>query len=131
MTDPTTIPERESDAPPTWVPIEACTLPTVDQPVRAAEFDVLFAETLATVEQGSTANARFVLIGGAALAERARGLADRETGCCSFFAFTVTRSGADSVVMDVVVPDERTAVLAALVQRARDAREGADGGRTA
>jgi hypothetical protein len=29
----------------TWVP-EACTLPTVDQPLRAAEFDDLFATAL-------------------------------------------------------------------------------------
>lgn len=131
MTEPVTISEWGGDVPPPWVPIDACTLPTVEQPVRVAEFDALFAQTLAHIQQDSAVGARFVLTGGADLVERAQRLADRETGCCSFFAFTITPTGADSVVMDVVVPDERAEVLTALVQRAQEARTGAAEARTA
>lgn len=123
MTEPVTISEWGGDVPPSWVPVDACTLPTVEQPVRVAEFDALFAETLAHVQQDSAVGARFVLTGGAALVERAQGLADRESGCCSFFAFTITPTGADLVTMTVTVPNERAEVLAALVQRAREVRQ--------
>lgn len=131
MTEPVTISERPSDTTPTWVPVEACTLPTVDQPVRVAEFDALFAETLADVEQDSATQVRFVLADGANLVKRAQGLADRETGCCSFFTFTITPIDADSLAMTVTVPTERAEVLAALVQRAQEARESAAAARTA
>ena len=131
MSESVTVPPRGDDVPPTWVPVAACTLPTVEQPVRVAEFDALFAETLASVEQASVVCARFTLSGGAASAHRAQSLADRETGCCSFFAFTITPTGPDSMVMEVTVPNERAEVLAALVQRAQEARQGATGARTA
>jgi hypothetical protein len=131
MSEPVTIFERDGDAPPTWVPVDACTLPTVEQPVRVAEFDALFTESSTSVEQAGPARARFVLSGGADLARRVQGLADRETGCCSFFTFTVTPAGAGRVTMDVEVPDGRAEVLAALVQRAQEAGEGTTGARPA
>ena len=124
MSEPVTISELSGVVLPTWVPVVACTLPTVEQPVRVAEFDALFAETLASVDQGPGSTARFVLTGGETVAERAQGLADRETGCCSFFTFTITPA-ADSVDMKVTVPNERAEVLAALVRRAQKARTGA------
>src|SRR5688500_18830470 len=97
-----------------WVPVDACTLPTAEQPLRAAELDALFAEMLIGVDQASRSEAVFQLAGGPAQAERARTLTDKETECCSFFAFTVTQTGPDSVELAVTVPDERTDVLAAL-----------------
>ncbi|GAA1130696.1 hypothetical protein GCM10009606_08420 [Nocardioides aquiterrae] len=116
---------------PAWVPVDACALPTVEQPVRVAEFDALFAESFASVDQRTATSARFVLTGGADLAQRAQVLSDRETGCCSFFTFTITPADGDSVVMDVTVPSERAEVLAALVRRAHEARQGGTGARTA
>jgi hypothetical protein len=44
------------------------------------------------------------------VAERARELTARESGCCAFFDFTVSVAGGD-VVIDVQVPPERVAVL--------------------
>jgi hypothetical protein len=131
MTEQVTISEWGGDVPPTWVPVDACTLPTVEQPVRVAEFDALFAETLTRVERASVASAQFMLSGSKALAERAQSLADRETGCCSFFGFSITPAGPDSVVMEVAVPSERAELLTALVRRAQQAREAAIGARTA
>jgi hypothetical protein len=32
----------------TWIAVDACTLPTDEQPLRLAEFDELFATTLDT-----------------------------------------------------------------------------------
>lgn len=77
MADKISVLEGHSDLPATWVALDACTLPTVERPVRVAEFDALFAESLVGVEHGSDVSARFVLTGGEAVAGRARGLADR------------------------------------------------------
>ena len=41
-----------------WVPA-ACTLPTVEQPLRRAEFDDLFAEDVTSVDQISPERLRF------------------------------------------------------------------------
>jgi len=105
----------------TWLPVDACTLPTAERPLRVAEFDSLFAETLTAIEQPTGTAARFLLTGGAELAPRAQCLADRETGCCSFFTFTITEIEPTSVVMAVTVPDAHADVLSALVDRAREA----------
>jgi hypothetical protein len=122
-------------SPADWVPVAACTLPTAAQPLRVAEFDELFA-TLRAVEHHADAptRARLVLAGDADLPGRVQRLADAETACCSFFAFTLTQLAADPtgggqtpavVALDVEVPATRADVLAALVQRAKRA-----GGRT-
>lgn len=116
-----------------WVPVDACTLPTADQPLRVAEFDDLFATALLAIEgPDDSGRARLVLRGGDDLAQRAQRLADAETACCSFFTFTLTplttdQAGADGTVLalDIAVPDARADVLAALVQRAEQARRAA------
>ena len=103
-----------------WVPIDACTLPTEAQPLRLAEFDDLFALALTTVERVEHDRVRLVLSGLSGIQARAQDLADRETGCCSFFEFTVTTSEHDPrrVLVDVAVPANRVDVLAALAVRA-------------
>lgn len=107
----------------TWVP-QSCTLPTVEQPLRVAEFDSLFSETLVSVERRATAHVRMILAGDDSLPDRAQSLGNRETACCSFFAFTVQRlpsaEGVEpvSVTVDIVVPTGQASVLAALVDRA-------------
>ena len=107
-----------------WVAPDACTLPTAEQPLRAAEFDALFAGHLVSVDGPSDRRARMVFEGPVGLLATVRDLADRESGCCSFFAFTVSlvgsEQGHESVTLEVEVPEGRTNVLAALVARARD-----------
>jgi hypothetical protein len=127
---------RPGPTPADWVPVEACTLPTAEQPLRVAEFDTLFAASLRAVEPpaGAATRARLVLAGSADLPGRVQRLADAETACCSFFTFTLTPltadpsgDGADTamVALDIEVPATRTDVLAALVQRAEQARRAA------
>jgi hypothetical protein len=108
-----------------WVAPDACTLPTVDQPLRVAEFDALFAQSLRRAELVDPAQAFFEFVGDdpAGLATRVRDLADRETSCCSFFAFDVRVADASTVVLDVRVPSTRADVLAALVRRAESMAE--------
>ncbi|GAA2636679.1 hypothetical protein [Paractinoplanes durhamensis] len=97
-----------------WAP-EACTLPTVDRPLRVAEFDDLFATALREQHRLSPTRLRWHL--DPAAETTARDLTARETACCSFFAFTFTPDG-DSLRVDVEVPAAHAAVLAALAVRA-------------
>jgi hypothetical protein len=116
--------------PDAWLPVEACTLPTAQQPLRVAEFDDLFATSLTAVVRppGAATQARLLLAGDAELCKRLQRLAAAETACCSFFAFTVTSLPGDdrgTVALDVEVPAARADVLTALVDRAARARGGA------
>jgi hypothetical protein len=131
MSEPPTVSRHSSDASPTWVPVDACTLPTVGQPVRVAEFDELFAERLTATQHPAPTSARFVLAGQREVSARAQELADRETGCCSFFTFDVTVTGPSSFEIAVTVPHGRADVLAALVERAEAARRSTQGVREA
>ena len=102
-----------------WVPVDACTLPTADQPLRVAEWDALFTTSSRAVERHGATLARIVLTGDESLAARVQQLADAETACCSFFTFTVTPLDDDTAVaLDVEVPPLRADVLAALITRA-------------
>ena len=95
--------------------LEGCTLPTVDRPLRLAEFDDLFSAALTAQTRLSPAVLRWSLDSRAEAV--ARDLAARETQCCSFFTFTFTSHG-DTVQMDVRVPAVQTEVLDALAARA-------------
>jgi hypothetical protein len=111
-----------------WVPVDACTLPTAEQPLRVAEFDHLFATSLRDVRSSIEGRpmARLLLGGDDALPARVQRLAEAETSCCSIFTFTVTRldtekeqpPGETLVALDVEVPAAQTDVLDALVRRA-------------
>jgi len=110
-----------------WVSLDACILPTADRPLRAAEFDDLFATALRHVQRPVGAlRARLVLAGDATLRRRVQRLADAESSCCWFFTFTVTElgpvaSGAAAetrVALDIEVPPARADILDALVGRA-------------
>lgn len=102
-----------------WVP-DACTLPTVERPLRLTEFDDLFTG-LTSLDRISPVQVRMHLAGAAGLEESVRDLTARETECCSFFTFT-TRPvpGADGgrLALDIEVPSAHAAVLAALAERA-------------
>jgi hypothetical protein len=101
----------------TWVPVDACALPTAEQPFRVAEFDSLFADALQGVRRVAPTHVVLTLAPGSA--DRARELADRESDCCSFFGFEVTEPAAgEPVTLAITVPPARTDVLDGLVSRA-------------
>ncbi|MGY4646996.1 hypothetical protein [Mycobacterium sp. URHB0021] len=107
-----------------WVP-KSCSLPTVEQPLRVAEFDRLFRESvLRSVRLDAT---RLELVLAADAVTSARSLAEREVSCCSFFRFDFDVRGPD-VVMRIAVPPSRTEVLDALTVRV-GALVGNEGGR--
>jgi hypothetical protein len=96
-----------------------CTLPTAERPLRLAEFDALFATSLRQVEPVTSTEARMRLAGPAGLEATVRDLTARETECCSFFTFTVTREAAadgEAVTLDIEVPAPYADVLAALIR---------------
>lgn len=88
---------------------EACTLPTVERPLRVAEFTDLFAT--ASVTRISPTEATVMLPPDSL--PTARDLAARETACCSFFTFTIGAT-QDHVTMTIEVPDRYADVLTAL-----------------
>lgn len=106
----------------TWVP-ESCTLPTVEQPLRVAEFDALFVLAVEPVERTSPTRLRIRLPVGDEIGSAARDLVARETGCCSFFSFDV-RSLSTGTELQVAVPESHVAVLDAIEERAEAARTG-------
>ncbi|MVU81485.1 hypothetical protein GPX89_30130 [Nocardia sp. ET3-3] len=100
-----------------WVP-DACTLPTAEQPLRVAEFDELFTESV--LRHSRPEPTALTLVLPAAAEDRARELARRETECCSFFRFGFESAGAE-VVMSIEVPAAQSGVLDALAARLGDA----------
>ncbi len=110
-TEPLTL----ADGDPGWVP-QACTLPTVEQPLRIAEFDDLFATGLHGLER--VAPTRLQLRLAAGVEATARDLTARETNCCSFFTFDYAPGAVGELLLDVTVPDAYVAVLDALAVRA-------------
>jgi thioredoxin len=100
-----------------WVPTEACTLPTADQPMRLAEFEELFTSSLLGLHREESGWLRLRLNGGAAVETRTRELTAREAECCAFFEFTVGREG-DQVIVDVRVPADKEVVLDGLAAQA-------------
>ena len=110
-----------------WVP-DACNLPTAERPLRLAEFDELFATAVRGVEAVSQTHARLSLAGPAGLEAKVRDLTARETGCCSFFTFTITREPSgdgEAMVLDIEVPTAYANVLGSLAGRASTLSAGA------
>jgi hypothetical protein len=101
-----------------WVP-ETCSLPTVEQPLRVAEFELLFRGSLRRVERVSPILGRIILNPRAEVA--ARDLAALETSCCSFFTFRFTPAD-EGLVMELAVPPGRAKVLDALLLSAEATR---------
>lgn len=99
-----------------WVPVEACTLPTAEQPLRLAEFAGLFTTALRGVVRPAPTRLRLTI--DAAAQDRARDLAWRESNCCSFFTFTFIPTGGGSVWLDVDVPATHVEVLDGLAAQA-------------
>lgn len=107
-----------------WVP-GSCTLPTAQRPLRAAEFDALFARRLVNVSRPGPLALHLLLTGGPGVEEQVRDLAARESECCSFFTFTVAVStDLGHVRLGIEVDAAHTAVLDALQARAPRAADG-------
>ena len=104
---------------PSWVP-DACSLPTVEQPLRVKEFDDLFGESITAVHRIDERRARMELRPDPLVAARAADLVMRETQCCSFFEFTLSAAGGE-LTLEVKVPADHVTVLNALIDRARTA----------
>ncbi|VXB56545.1 hypothetical protein [Aeromicrobium sp. 9AM] len=99
-----------------WVP-SACTLPTVDRPLREAEFDALFVHDVIGVEDAPE-GVRLELRAETDVVARAAELAVRETSCCSFFRFELSIAHGNTTMLVSAVPDHAD-VLDALADRAR------------
>jgi hypothetical protein len=97
-----------------WVP-NACTLPIAEQPLRLAELDNLFANSLREQQRVSPTTLRWRLDPQATAV--ARDLTARESSCCSFFSFTLAEDREDARV-EVDVSATHAHVLDALEQRA-------------
>lgn len=110
-----------------WVAPDACTLPTVEQPLRVAEFDALFANHTTGVERVAPTRLVLTLAGPSDLADKVKDLTDRESSCCSFFTFTVSAddgsNDAGRMRLEVEVPVSRGEVLDALAERANASRQ--------
>ncbi|MEV8638002.1 hypothetical protein AB0395_40760 [Streptosporangium sp. NPDC051023] len=99
-----------------WAPAE-CTLPTQERPLRVAEFDDLFASALLGLERVGPTRLRLMLEGSEQVEKTARDLTARESGCCSFFAFTFT-PGDEGLTLNVEVPAVHIRVLDGLAAQA-------------
>lgn len=106
----------------TWVP-RSCTLPTVERPLRVAEFDALFATAERPAERVGPTELRVHLPAGEGTAAIARDLIGRETGCCSFFSFQLRATSAETE-LGIQVPASQVAVLDAMQERAEAFRMG-------
>ncbi|MEU8330073.1 hypothetical protein [Micromonospora sp. NPDC048839] len=114
--------DRHSTTDDAWVP-EACTLPTAERPLRLAEFDQFCAAAVRGLDRLSAQHLRLRLDGGARTEEMARDLTARESSCCSFFTFGLSRPDPDSLSLDVRVPAAHVDVLDALADRAVSLRD--------
>jgi hypothetical protein len=97
-----------------WAP-QACTLPTEERPLRVAEFDALFTEAVRSVRRIDVTSVSLELE--PHVASRAADLVVRETGCCSFFTFSLVATGG-SLHLEIRVPAQHADVLEALAARA-------------
>jgi hypothetical protein len=109
----TAIPEPDPHAAAVAFAPAACTLPTVERPLRAAEFIELLGTQARAVQRVDDRHARFELNPDPVVAARTADLFTRETQCCSFFTFALTATGG-RLTLAVEVPSSQASVLAAL-----------------
>jgi len=80
------------------------------------------------VARRSPTRLTLALDGDLATEAAARDLTERESECCSFFAFTITAAGSGPLELDVAVPDAQIAVLDGLERLAATAIDRNQGG---
>lgn len=121
---PTNAPNRlipSTATTPSWVPVDACQLPTGDVPMRIAALEDLFATAVKAIERAEPTRLRLTLAPDPAVAARAAELGAREADCCGFFTFTLTAT-TGHLTLDVTVPEARTVVLDGLAAQAAEAK---------
>jgi hypothetical protein len=101
----------------TWAP-DACTLPTKQVPLRVAEFNDLFARALHTLTPPEPTWLRLGLEDSPQVEATVADLVARETACCSFFDFAISRGEDGWLWVDVRVPAGRDSVLDGLTRQA-------------
>jgi hypothetical protein len=111
----------DGSEPVSWVPAQACTLPTVEQPLRVAEFGAVFGTSLRGLQRPERGWLRLHLLGDVQVEALVRRLIARESECCSFFDFRLTAVG-EGLQLDVRVPAARVEVLDGLARQAEAAR---------
>lgn len=107
--------------PGTWVPADACTLTTAEQPLRMEEFEALFATALRGLERREPGWLHLRLTADPQVEASARELIERESECCSFFDFRLTHADGD-LRLDVRVPEGRVDVVDGIARQAEAAR---------
>lgn len=85
--------------------------------MRVAEFDALFAEAVKNVRRIDATFVSLDLLSQSEVAARVADLVVRETGCCSFFTFSLVATGG-SLHLEIKVPQQHADVLEALAARA-------------
>lgn len=90
---------------------------TEERPLRVAEFDTLFTDAVRSVQRIDGTSVSLELVPEAEMAARAADLVVRETGCCSFFTFSLVATGG-KLHLEIGVPAQHADVLEALVVRA-------------
>lgn len=86
-----------------------CTLPTAERPLRATEIHDLFAAALTRLTRTGPTHLRMHL--DPELETTVRDLVARESGCCSFFDFTVGLTDNGLLQLDVQVPAPYSEVI--------------------
>jgi hypothetical protein len=87
--------------------------------LRQAEFGAFFAAALRGLDRVDPVHLRLILDPG--FEQLTRDLTDREVACCSFFTFTLERSG-DDLWLDIQVSASQAGVLEALADLAEASR---------
>lgn len=98
-----------------WAPA-SCSLPTLERPLRVAEFDEFLAAAVLGWERHSSVTAVLDLRLDPVVAGRAGELIASEAGCCSFFSFSLGATGG-RLTLSISVPDEHVPVLDGLTAR--------------
>jgi hypothetical protein len=127
--DATTRPAATGGPPEDWMTLApaACTLPRAERPLRAEEFQWLFAAALRGLDRPERTLLRLALDGSDEMAAATRELVARESACCSFFEFRLTPTPDRMLLLEIRVPTRQIAVLDGLAARAA----AATGGRSA
>ncbi len=105
----------------TWVPEDACRLPSVDRPGRLNEFENLFAAALHSTERREPTWLRLRLDAAPQIEDQVRDLTAREAECCDFFDFSI-RPTRGAFILDVRVPPSRAEVLTGIEEQAISAK---------
>jgi len=99
-----------------------CTLPAAALPVHLMEFDELFRRQVSVPRRIGRHRVEFTFANADGLYAQVSDLVARESGCCSFFEFTIEQrsqpSIEDQLVLRVGVPERYGDVLKALLDRA-------------